>query len=82
MSFLDELAKIENLLDLGKYNDVKMMISNLESTVTDKTIRVDLDLLLARYLRETGNAKESEKLTDNLITRAKELQNSLILTNT
>lgn len=82
MLFLDELIKIENMLDLGKYNDAKKMISDLHPKITDKGNTIDLEILFARYLRETGNAKESERLTDNLIIKAKELQNSLLLTKT
>jgi len=82
MNFQDELAKIENLLDLGKYKAVKTLISDLHPKTNDKKNTIDLDLLFARYLRETGNAKESEKLTDGLIIEAKTLKNSLILTKT
>ena len=82
MLHLDELANIENLLDLGKYEDVKTQISDLKLKIKHKNSEVDLELLFARYLRETGNAKESEQLTNNLIIKAKELQNSLLLTKT
>ncbi len=82
MSFQDELTKIEKMLDLGSYDEVKLIITNLRSKIKDKQNLVNLDLLHARYLRDTGKVKESEKLTDSMIMKKIEIQDSLLMTKT
>lgn len=82
MSFLDEFTKIEEMLDLGNYDNAKSAITELKSIYNDENDLINLDLLYARYLRDTGSVKESEKLTDRMIVGKIEIQESLLLTKT